>query len=79
MDYWDLRGLKFTVVCKDKSGIQSKVVAHPPLGVIRLNMTCGTANIGITHVLSCINICWVLRMLFEHEADRTSSEGPSKC
>ena len=27
-------------------------------------------NIGITHVFSCINICRVLRMLFEHEADR---------
>ena len=29
-------------------------------------------TLGITHVFSCINICWVLRMLFEHEADRTS-------
>ena len=41
------------------------------------------ANIGITHVFSCINICRVPRMLFEHEADRpsiqTSSEGPGKC
>ena len=27
-------------------------------------------NIGITHVFSCINICRVPRMLFEHEADR---------
>ena len=40
-------------------------------------------NIGITHVFSCINICRVPRMLFEHEADRpsvqTSSEGPGKC
>ena len=39
--------------------------------------------IGITHVFSCINICRVPRMLFEHEADRpsvqTSSEGPGKC
>ena len=26
-------------------------------------------NIGITHVFSCINICRVPRMLFEHEAD----------
>ena len=38
-------------------------------------------NIGITHVFSCINICRVPRMLFEHEADRrsfqTSSEGPT--
>ena len=29
-------------------------------------------NIGITHVISCINICRVPRMLFEHEADRPS-------
>ena len=28
------------------------------------------ANIGITHVFPCINICRVPRMLFEHEADR---------
>ena len=36
--------------------------------------------IGITHVFSCINICWVPRKLFEHKAVRpsveTSSEGP---
>ena len=40
-------------------------------------------NIGITHVFSCINICWVPRKLFEHEAVRpsvqTSPEGPGKC
>ena len=29
-------------------------------------------TIGITHVFSCINICRVPRMLFEHEADRPS-------
>ena len=29
-------------------------------------------NIGIIHVFSCINICRVPRMLFEHEADRPS-------
>ena len=29
-------------------------------------------NIGITHVFSCINICRVPRMLFEHEAERPS-------
>ena len=29
-------------------------------------------SIGITHVFSCINICRVPRMLFEHEADRPS-------
>ena len=28
--------------------------------------------IGITHVFSCINICRVPRMLFEHKADRQS-------
>ena len=27
-----------------------------------------SVDIGITHVFSCINICWVLRKLFEHEA-----------
>ena len=31
-----------------------------------------STNIGITHVFSCINICRVPRMLFEHEADRPS-------
>ena len=40
-------------------------------------------NIWITHVFSCINICRVPRMLFEHPADRpsvqASSEGPGKC
>ena len=39
--------------------------------------------VGITNVFSCINICRVLRQLFEHEAVRpsfqTSSEGPGKC
>ena len=29
-------------------------------------------NIGIAHVFSCINICRVPRVLFEHEADRPS-------
>ena len=29
-----------------------------------------TMNIGITHVFSCINICRVMRMLFEHKAER---------
>ena len=33
---------------------------------------CPCKNIGITHVFSCINICRVPRMLFEHEADRPS-------
>ena len=28
--------------------------------------------IWITHVFSCINICWVPRKLFEHEAVRPS-------
>ena len=32
----------------------------------------GLLDIGITHVFSCINICRVPRMLFEHEADRPS-------
>ena len=38
---------------------------------------------GITHVFSCINICWVRRKVFEHETDtlsaQTSPKGPSKC
>ena len=29
-------------------------------------------NIGITHVFSCIKICRVQMILFEHEADRPS-------
>ena len=29
-------------------------------------------NIGFIHVFSCINICRVPRMLFEHKADRPS-------
>ena len=29
-------------------------------------------SVGITHVISCINICHVAMMLFEHEADRQS-------
>ena len=40
-------------------------------------------NIGITHVISCINICRIPRKLFEHKAVRlsvlASSEGPDKC
>ena len=36
--------MKFTIVCQDRSGMQGEVVVHPPLGVIRLNMTCGAAN-----------------------------------
>ena len=41
--------------------------------MIQLVLTyCLLVNIGITHVFSCINICGVPRMLFEHEADRPS-------
>ena len=36
--------MKFTIVCQDWSGMQGEVVVHPPLGVIRLNKTCGAAN-----------------------------------
>ena len=39
---------------------------------IALVIELGRCNIGITHVFSCINICRVPRMLFEHEADRPS-------
>ena len=39
--------------------------------------------IGITHGFACINICRVLRKLFEQEAARPRvqifSEGPGKC
>ena len=39
--------------------------------------------LGTTQDFSCINICRVPRMLFEHEADRPSvqtfCEGPGKC
>ena len=44
---------------------------------------CFNVTIGITHVFSCISICRVPRMLFEHAVSRlnvqTSSEGPGKC
>ena len=40
-------------------------------------------NKGITHVLSCINICWVPMKVLKHVAHRpsaqTSPEGPGKC
>ena len=53
------------------------------LGFKNIGTLCTGENIGITHVFSCINMCRVPRMLFEHEADRssvqTSSEGPGKC
>ena len=32
--------MKFTIVCQDWSRMQIEVVVHPPLRVIRLNMTC---------------------------------------
>ena len=36
--------MKFTIVCQDWSGMQGEAVVHPPLGVIRFNMTYGAAN-----------------------------------
>ena len=43
-------------------------------------LTIPCLNIGVTHVFSCINICRVPKMLFEHEAKcSTSPEGPGKC
>ena len=48
---------------------------------LRLFLFTHAFHIGITHVFSCVNICRVPRMLFEHEADRpsvqTSSEDPA--
>ena len=39
--------------------------------ILFLEIKCKERDIiGITHVFSCINICRVPRMLFEHEADR---------
>ena len=32
------------IVCENKSDMQGEVVIHPPLGVIKLNITCGAAN-----------------------------------
>ena len=43
MDNFDFRCLKFTVVCKNKLGIQSDVVST--LDAIRLNMTCGATKV----------------------------------
>ena len=43
-------------------GILYKILRIPPEKLLD--------NIGITHVFSCINICRIPRMLFEHEADR---------
>ena len=64
--------------------IMSNIFFYPILTIIIDSFSCLPLNtIGITHVFSCINICRVPRMLFEHEADRpsiqTSSEGPGKC
>ena len=42
--------MKFTIVCQDQSGMQGEVVVHPPIGVIRLNMTCLAANQGYLSV-----------------------------
>ena len=53
---------------------------HTPITIAHLSRR---HTIGITHVFLCINICLVLRKLFEHEAKRpsiqTSPEGPGKC
>ena len=46
--------------------MNSYTMRHGEILYMQLN------NIGITHVFSCINICRVPRMLFEHEADRPS-------
>ena len=44
--------MKFTIVCQDWSGMQGEVVVHPPLGVIRLNMTLGAENGYL-----CLSLC----------------------
>ena len=36
--------MKFTIVCQDPSQIQDDVMTKPPLGVIKLNMSCRASN-----------------------------------
>ena len=48
------------------------IFVHLTMGVNSYTNRYLCKNIGITHVFSCINICRVPRMLFEHEADRPS-------
>ena len=36
--------MKFTVVCQDQSVMQRDVIVHPPLGIVKLNMSCSAAN-----------------------------------
>ena len=69
------------LACASAQSRQGLCCSQIYVSVSILNKT--FANIGITHVFSCINICRVPRLLFKHEADRpsdqTSSEGPGKC
>ena len=36
--------IKFTIVCQDQSEMQCDITVYPPLGIVKLNMTCGAAN-----------------------------------
>ena len=36
--------MKFTIVCQDQSEMQRDITVYPPLGIVKLNMTCGAAN-----------------------------------
>lgn len=36
--------MKFTIVCQDQSVMQCDVIVHPPLGLVKLNTSCGAAN-----------------------------------
>ena len=35
--------MKFTIVCQDQSEMQRDITVYPPLGIVKLNMTCGAA------------------------------------
>ena len=36
--------MKFTKVCQDQSEMQRDITVYPPLGIVKLNMTCGAPN-----------------------------------
>ena len=58
--------MKFTIVCQDWSGMQDEVVVHPPLGVIRFNMTCGAANDYLSLLLVMGSLEVIFGMLGVH-------------
>ena len=41
--------MKLSIVCQDQSEMQRDITVHPPLGLVKYNMTCGAAN-GYLHL-----------------------------